>query len=226
MRPLVPTSSRWTTPCRSSAPLVLTRCPAAASPPMTVGPSQPGLGCAATPTGLSTTRMSSSSWTTRSPGTTSAGLAGAVSGLGRSTSSVAPAVTRSLFMLRTPSRLAPPSVTICAAAVRLTPNSRLMAASRRSPSRPSGTGRERRWVTPPSCLGPRLGPPAADLDALHAEQHREQAADHDRAVGDVEAGPDLEVDEVDDGASSRAGRAEDAVDEVAGGSGEQQPESD
>ena len=37
------------------------RCPAAASPPVTVGPSQPGLGWAATPTGLSTTIRSASS---------------------------------------------------------------------------------------------------------------------------------------------------------------------
>ena len=59
--PDVPTSSRCTIPCRSAAPLVATRWPAAASPPVTVGPSQPGLGCAATPTGLSTTSRSASS---------------------------------------------------------------------------------------------------------------------------------------------------------------------
>ena len=45
------------------------RTPIAASPPSTVGPVQPGLGCAATPTGLSTTTMSSSSYRTPGPST-------------------------------------------------------------------------------------------------------------------------------------------------------------
>ena len=57
---------------------------------MTVGPSQPGLACAATPTGLSTTMMSASSCTTRRPGTTWGGGSSEVSGSGSSTSSVAP----------------------------------------------------------------------------------------------------------------------------------------
>src|SRR3954462_3178182 len=56
-------------PCRSAAPLVATFWPIAARPPITVGPSQPGLGWAATPTGLSTTTMSSSSYRTVSPAT-------------------------------------------------------------------------------------------------------------------------------------------------------------
>lgn len=47
-------------PCRSGAPEVEIRKPAAARPPMTVGPVQPTDACAATPTGLSTTTMSAS----------------------------------------------------------------------------------------------------------------------------------------------------------------------
>src|SRR5689334_19333078 len=85
--PVVPTSSRCTTPCRSAAPLVDTRWPSAATPPMTVGPLQPGLGCAATPTGLSTTTMSSSLYTMDSPATASGVVDGGAGGAGRATSS-------------------------------------------------------------------------------------------------------------------------------------------
>src|SRR5699024_7036125 len=58
--PEVPTSSRWTMPLRSGGPEVEMRKPAAARPPTTVGPSQPTVGCAATPTGLFTAMRSSS----------------------------------------------------------------------------------------------------------------------------------------------------------------------
>ena len=58
-------------PCRSAAPLVEIRKPAATRCPTTVGPVQPGLGCTATPTGLSMTTMASSSWTILMPSTIS-----------------------------------------------------------------------------------------------------------------------------------------------------------
>ena len=48
-------------PCRSGTPEVEIRKPAPARCPSTDGPLQPTLGCAATPTGLSITTMSSSS---------------------------------------------------------------------------------------------------------------------------------------------------------------------
>ena len=52
------------------------------------------------------------------------------------------------------------------------------------------------------------------------------AAADDAAVGDVEARPDLEVDEVHDRAPGDAGRAQQPVHEVAGGPAEQQAERD
>ena len=76
MSPVVLASSRCTMPCRSAAPLVAIVWPAASRPCSTVGPVQPGVGCAATPGGLSTTMMSSSSYTMTRPGTGS-GAAGA-----------------------------------------------------------------------------------------------------------------------------------------------------
>ena len=42
--PVVPTSSRCTTPSRSAAPAVARACPAADKESVTVGPDQPGLG--------------------------------------------------------------------------------------------------------------------------------------------------------------------------------------
>ena len=82
-------------PCRSAAPLVAIRKPAATRWPTTVGPVQPGLGCAATPTGLSTTTMSSSSWTIAMPSTTSGTRATGFTAAGMATSSMAPDSTRS-----------------------------------------------------------------------------------------------------------------------------------
>ena len=62
-------------PCRSAAPLVEIRKPAATRCPTTVGPVQPGLGCTATPTGLSMTTMASSSWMILMPSTVSGTIA-------------------------------------------------------------------------------------------------------------------------------------------------------
>ena len=97
--------------------------------------------------GLSTTRMSASSYTTRRPGTGS-GLGWAVTGGGSVTSSQSPAATRAdLAAAAPPTRTAP--VAISSAALALDrPNMRARAASRRSPSSPSGTGTWR-W---PSCV--------------------------------------------------------------------------
>src|SRR5579862_6561300 len=90
MVPVVFASRRCTMPWRSAAPLVATVCPAASRPPMTVGPVQPGVGCAATPRGLSTTMMSSSSYRTIRPATGRDGSAGR--GSGKVTCSGGPAV--------------------------------------------------------------------------------------------------------------------------------------
>ena len=57
------------------------RYPAAARPPITVVPVQPGLGWAATPTGLTITTMSSSSWTISMPSTGSATICTGAGGL-------------------------------------------------------------------------------------------------------------------------------------------------
>ena len=87
--PEVPTSSRWTMPWRSGTPEVEIRKPAATRCPSTVGPLQPTLGWAATPTGLSTTTMSSSSYTIVRPGAV-IGCTTADRGSDSVTSSIAP----------------------------------------------------------------------------------------------------------------------------------------
>src|SRR4051794_38424487 len=164
---------------------------------MTVGPSQLPEGCAATPTGLSTTMMLSSSCTTRSPSTTCGGAKVVGAAPGSSTSSTEPARTRSDLLRTRPSRLAPPFSITVAAAVRESPNNRLSAASSRRPSRPSGTGRLRLsvWsVTPSFCL--LAG--SVDLDTAERQQDRQPRADGDGAVGDVEAGEVGHGDEVHD----------------------------
>src|SRR6478609_4569232 len=141
MSPEVPTSSRLTTPWRSGAPEVEMRYPAAASPDTTSGPLHPTLGWAATPTGLSTTTMSSSSWTMDMPGTGSAMICrlGLSAGRGSETSSIEPAESRSDLTTDLPSSTTWPSAARSAALVRETPKSLATPASTRSPSRPSGT---------------------------------------------------------------------------------------
>ena len=116
-----------------------------ASPPTTVGPSQPGLGCAATPTGLSTTTMSSSSCTTRRPATSSRSAAvGPAAGrrrrrAGRPRASCRRAAARTCRPARRPAGPRRPAAR-SAALVRDSPNSRASPASTRSPSSPSGHG--------------------------------------------------------------------------------------
>src|SRR5262245_49271240 len=112
-------------PWRSAAPDVATVWPSAASPDSTVGPVQPGLGCAATPTGLSTTTMSASLYTTVSPATSAGSTAaGACAGPGSVISSQDPAVTRSDLDRAVPSISTSPASTTAAAAVRDRPNRR------------------------------------------------------------------------------------------------------
>src|SRR5204863_1847325 len=98
------------------------------SPPSTVGPDQPGLGWAATPGGLSTTAMSSSSCSTTSPstgtGTTVGPSLGVPGGGGRSTSSQLPARRRSDLPAGAPSSVTAPVADSSAALVRDRPNSR------------------------------------------------------------------------------------------------------
>ncbi len=141
--PDVPTSRRCTMPWRSAAPDVEMRYPAAARPPMTVGPLQPGEGWAATPTGLAITTTSSSSCTISMPSTGSATTRTGAGACGISTSSQAPPCTRSDLPTTDPSTVTFPAAASSAALVREKPNMREMAASTRSPSRPSGTGRVR-----------------------------------------------------------------------------------
>ncbi len=77
------------------------------------------------------------------PGTGSATGTGMVGGGGITTSSHAPACTRSDLAAAEPSTWTSPAEISSAARVREKPNSRASAASRRSPSSPSGTGRLR-----------------------------------------------------------------------------------
>src|SRR5699024_5161586 len=141
--PDVPTSRRCTMPLRSGGPEVESLKPAAAKPPMTVGPSQPTEGCAATPTGLLTAMMSSSEYTTSIPSTSSSlGTSGAA-GSGRVTSTHCPALKRSDLDTVLPLTSTAPSTHKSAVMVRDSPNILDKAASTRNPSIPSGTGRVR-----------------------------------------------------------------------------------
>src|SRR5690606_36799892 len=158
----------------------------------TVGPVQPGLGCAATPTGLSTTMISSSACSTVSPATTSSGpvigLAG--SGSGSCTSSHAPAVSRSDLPAVRPSTATRPSSVSAATTVRDSPSSRDRPASTRIPSRPSGTGSWRVSLTGVLPLpGPLAAPRAVELPAEQREEHQQRAAADDGGVGEVEHRP-------------------------------------
>src|SRR5699024_4429124 len=116
---------------------------AAAKPPMTVGPSHPTEGCAATPAGLLTAMMSSSEYTTSIPSTSSAlGTSGAA-GSCRVTSTHCPALQPSDFDTVLPLTSTAPSTHKSAVMVRDSPNILDTAASTRSPSLPSGSGRVR-----------------------------------------------------------------------------------
>src|SRR5436305_2071639 len=81
------------------------------------------------------------------------------------------------------------------------------ATSRRSPSRPSGTGRSR-------CSAIDLASgPAVDVDAENREAAGEDCAAHDRRVGEIEDRPMFPVraedaDPVDDMTAKEPGRAE------------------
>src|SRR4051812_23739264 len=232
MTPVVPTSRRCTMPCRSAAPEVATRLPSAASPPTTVGPVQPGLGCAATPTGLSTTTMSSSSYSTVMPPTSSGGAAmtAGASGVGSSTSSQLPAVSRSDLPAARPSSAIIPSSARVATTVRDMPRSRDRPASTRMPSRPSGTGSWRTSLTGGLPLR-RVGPGPVELAALQREGAQQDPAADDARVGQVEhreeraVGPD-HGDDVDDVALQRPRRPEDPVDEVPQRTAEHEAERD
>ena len=143
-------------PWRSEAPLVAIRKPAAARWPTTVGPVQPGEGCTATPTGLSTTTIESSSWMIRIPSTVSGMTTSGSTRLGMATSSVVPGVTRWLLATSTPSTWTWPAPASSAARLRESPNIRARAMSTRSPASPSGT-RTTRWSTAPLMCGSRRG---------------------------------------------------------------------
>src|SRR4051794_20019688 len=196
----------------------------AARPCTTVGPVQPGLGCAATPTGLSTTTRSSSSYRTVRP-STDRGSTGMVAGWGMVTSSQEPPCTFALRGGVEPSTLTWPASMRSAAAVREKPKSRASATSRRRPSNPSGTGSNRVSAirVPPG--------PSVDVDAEGGEAGGQDGAAHDRRVGQVEDRPVLavgaeEADPVDDVSPKDARVAEDAIGEVAQRAAEDEPERD
>src|ERR1700729_1756899 len=231
MTPVVFASRRCTMPWRSAAPLVATVYPAAARPPITVGPDQPGVGCAATPRGLSTTMMSSSSYRTVSPATARGGSTGG--GCGSVTCSGSPARTRSDLIAGRPSRSTRPSPMSSAALDRDSPNILASAASSRSPSRPSGTASRRssgsvigpgRWWL--RIRGGGAGAGAVQADTEQSEQDDQDAGADDGGVGQVEDRPVGQLDPVDDAALERAGGAEDPVEQVAGGPAEQQAQRD
>ena len=194
-------------------------CPAASRPSSTVGPDQPGVGCAATPAGLSTTTMSASSCTIDSPGTGSGARAGVVGGAGSVTSSHSPAGTRSDLAAWRPATRTLPLVTRSAAVSRDSPNMRASAASSRSPSRPSGTAtrrgmpvvtsgcpppgapsRLRRWVR---ATAARDLSGAVQPDSAGGQHHGEDAAAHDARVRHVEDRPVRQLDPVHDVAAER-----------------------
>src|SRR5450830_361902 len=204
-------------PCRSAAPEVAIRYPAAARAPTTVGPVQPGEGCAATPTGLSTTTRSSSSWTMRRPGTGSGGVCSTgAAGPGSSTSSHPPATSRSDFPSSRPSSVTWPSAASSAARVRDRPNRRARPASTRSPSRPSGTGSERSSNILVDCFVlSGGGAVAVDGDVDGRNQDEEDGAGHDPDVRDVPDEPAVVVDEVEHLAARHTGRPEQSVRQVA-----------
>ena len=143
MTPDVPTSRRWTMPCRSVGPSEATLYPAARSPPMTVGPSQPTLGCAATPTGLCTQMISASLYKTSMPSTSSSRGSRGFSGSGSSTETTWPDARRSDLPSSCESTVTPPSAHSWAVAERERPRSLASAASARMPSKPSGMGKLR-----------------------------------------------------------------------------------
>src|SRR5450759_1244336 len=207
------------------------RYPAAASPPITVGPVQPTLGWAATPTGLSTTTRSSSSWITAIPGTGSATTASPAEagGSGSDTSSQAPAHTRSDLPTVRWSTVTAPAVARSAALVRDRPKRRARAESTRSPSRPSGTDSERTsdiltcsWrVLGRRLCGRRLlremllGGVARHAGSLDTDAAEGQHGDEDRCaddgrVGDVEDGIVRQLQEVHHVSAAGSGSPEHA----------------
>src|SRR3954469_1216806 len=146
-----------------------------------------------------------------------------------STSSQPPAESRSDLSRVRPSRRTPPARAMSAADVREKPSSFARAASTRSPSRPSGTGR---LLLSAMGLGGVLrvgvvprGPGAVESDATEGQDEEQPHARHDRDVGQVEdrrEAPDR--DEVDDVAHPEARRPEEPVGEVAERAAEEHPE--
>ena len=209
---------------------------------MTVGPVQPGLGWAATPTGLAID----------DDVLVVVHDLHALDGFGHDLQRrgglrqlhLEPGARGDTLGLHhpAPSMRTLPSEASSAALVREKPNMRASAASTRSPSRPSGTGRVRvsgmvltheyaagrRYSAGPSRGGRALsrGGRSRRVQAAEGEQHDQDAAADDRGVGEVEDREVLGCDEVHHGAPEDAGRAEDPVGEVAERAAEQQAERD
>src|SRR5688572_21778626 len=204
---------------------------------MTVGPLQPGDGCAATPTGFTITTTSSSSCTISMPSTGSATICTGAGACGISTSIQAPPCTRSDLPTTDPSTVTFPAAASSAALVREKPNMREMAASTRSPSRPSGTGRLRisgivltRRVcrtgpAPPNTRSVLVDGPVR-VEALEGQQDDQDSTADDRRVGQVEDREVLRRDEVHHRALEDPRRTEDPVGEVAERAPEQQAQRD
>src|SRR5512132_1504937 len=204
--PDVSRSSRWTIPGRSSAPPAVRP----ASPWTSVPVAWPAPGCTTTPAGLSTTNRWSSSYAM--PRSTCSGSISREASGGSSTSRSSPPSSRWLFGRARPStRTLPPSTS--------------RSAAERDPI--SGTSARKRSSRAPaaSCgtlslsVGNRTRPL---LRALRDEQRGEQDehAEDDEAVGEVERGPEAQVDEV------RHVPEPDAVEEVGRAAAYEQAERD
>src|SRR4051794_19652654 len=179
---------------------------------------------------------------------TGRGGTGSPGGGGSSTSSQLPAVSRSPLPRARPSTTTPPASATSAAEVRDSPKRRDSAWSTRCPSSPSGTGRARcrpgELVTEPivTCpgawtasggVGPSLvpRPRAVELDPAQRQQRPEDPAAHDRGVGHVEHRESPAVgsehrQEVDHSPAQETRVTEDAVEQIAHGPAQDQPQRD
>ena len=183
--PLVPASSRWTIPGRSVAARGGERDPHAEQAVDERPGPPPASGCVTGPAGFATTSRCSSSNRTATGGPS--GRAGHRSA--RCTTTRSPPSSRKDFALGRPStRTSPAAIARCTSA-RGDPISR-----RQDGVQPS----RRRRRTP---YGTSSGAPRRDVGRTLLAEGRprdDDRPDDDRAVGEVEHRPDVQVDEVDD----------------------------
>ena len=224
--------------------------------PTTVGPSQPSEGCAATPTGLSMTTRSSSSWTMPRSGT-AIGSTSSVRGGSQLTSSQPPARSRSDLSTDAPSSRHAAGrgdlgregareaeqlreARVDAHAVEPVGNGEgpvlhagLGASGEfASGARPSPRVASPAAVRPPAASACRFAglrsTRAVEADAADRQDHEQHHARHDRDVGDVvdRREASRRRDEVDHVAEAEARLPEEPVGEVAEHAAEQEPEDE